>query len=142
MADTGPIRACRAVWRDRQGIATVEFALVGSVLVTLMLGAYQIGNGIQEITQMQQALFAGAVYAVSYPTQTGAAGSANDGIVLAIAAALPASMDYPVTIVTPSVLSVSSPRTIQLQATIQDPWLVALTAPATTYTVTYVVRVQ
>jgi len=116
----------------------VEFGLVGSVLATLMLGTYQIGNGVAEITVMQQALFAGSLYAIMFPTQTGASRATNDGIVLAIQAALPTTMVYPVTVTTPSVLSVSSPRTIQLSASITDPWLVALGLN----TVTYVVRVQ
>jgi Flp pilus assembly protein TadG len=80
--------------RDRRGVAAVEFALIAGALMTLLLGVYDIGNAIQQRLVLQQALRAGGLYAVSFPTQ-------SDGIAAAINAALPASWQANVTVTPP-----------------------------------------
>jgi Flp pilus assembly protein TadG len=59
-----------ALRRDRRGVAATEFALVASVMLTLLLGLYDIGNAIQTRLQLEQAVRAGAQYAMSFPDQT------------------------------------------------------------------------
>jgi pilus assembly protein CpaE len=75
--------AVRAFRNDRSGVAAAEFALIASFILTLMLGVYDVGNAIQQRLQLEQAVRAGAQYALSWPDQT-------SGISAAISAALPA----------------------------------------------------
>ncbi|MGA3399360.1 MAG: TadE/TadG family type IV pilus assembly protein [Acetobacteraceae bacterium] len=80
--------AIRAVRHNRRGIAATEFALIAPVMLTLLLGVYDVGNAIQERLQLEQAVRAGAQYALSWPDQT-------SGISAAISAALPPSWTSP-----------------------------------------------
>ena len=41
------------LWRDRCGVSAIEFAIIGSLLATLMLGAYDLGNAAQQEIQLQ-----------------------------------------------------------------------------------------
>jgi Flp pilus assembly protein TadG len=83
-----PVQALR---HDRRAVAAAEFALIVPVLVTLLLGVFEIGNAVHQQLVLQQALRAGGLYALSFPTQTGEISPANNGILLAIQAALPPS---------------------------------------------------
>jgi Flp pilus assembly protein TadG len=78
---------------DQRGVAALEFALIASALLILLLGGYDIGNAIQQRMLLQQALRAGGQYAMSFPTQTDPSGSVgtDSGIVQAINQALPAN---------------------------------------------------
>jgi Flp pilus assembly protein TadG len=73
----------RALWRDRRGVSALEFSVIGLVMVTLMLAAYDIGNAAQEQIALQQAVRAGAAYAQYFPTDL-------NGIQNAVTNALPA----------------------------------------------------
>jgi hypothetical protein len=77
------------MWSDRRGVAAVEFAIIASFLLLLVLGLYDIGNAIHQRMLLQQALRAGGQYAILYPDQTGDGKAENNGIVEAIAQALP-----------------------------------------------------
>ena len=89
-----PTASIRACLRDRRGVAAAEFAVIASVLLTLLLGVYDIGNAVQQRMQLEQAVRAGAQYALSWPDQT-------TGIAGAITAALPAGWAATVNVVSP-----------------------------------------
>ena len=58
----------RRLWRDRRGVAALEFAVIGLVMVTVMLAAYDFGSAAQEQIALQEAVKAGAAYAQYFPT--------------------------------------------------------------------------
>ena len=67
--------------RDRKGVAAVEFSIIGLLMVTLMLAAYDFGNAAQQQVQLQQAVRAGGAYAAAYPTDpTGIAGAVSNAL--------------------------------------------------------------
>jgi Flp pilus assembly protein TadG len=68
--------------RDRSGVSAIEFAVIASIMVTLMVGAYDFGNAAMHQIQLQQAVRLGGVYAMNRPTDV-------SGIQTAVAAALP-----------------------------------------------------
>jgi Flp pilus assembly protein TadG len=70
------------VLQDRQGVSAVEFAIIASLLTTLVLGAYDIGNAAQQAIQLQEAVRSGGAYAVNWPTDV-------TGIQNAVTGALP-----------------------------------------------------
>ena len=53
---------------DRRGVAALEFAVVAAIMVTLMLGAYDLGNAAQRQIGLQEAVRAGGAYALNHPT--------------------------------------------------------------------------
>ncbi len=65
------LSVCRDLWHDRSGAAALEFAVVGSTLVTLILGTVEVSNAIRlqakvEVTAGQLAEFvAGQLSVVS-----------------------------------------------------------------------------
>jgi len=61
-------RPLRAVLGDRRGIAATEFAIIGGVLLTLVLAAYDLGSAVQQSIRLTLAVRAGGQYAVSFPT--------------------------------------------------------------------------
>jgi Flp pilus assembly protein TadG len=134
----------RKIGPDQRGIAALEFALTGPVLVGLVLSAYDIGNAVQQRMMLQQALRAGGQYAISFPTQTEPSGSVdtNSGIVQAVIQALPAGwltpQDMTVTF-TPDAGS-GPPYYITISASRPFPALLLTAIPATAGR--YVVRVQ
>ncbi len=67
---------------DRRGISALEFGLIGGLLATLLLGAWDIGNAAQQQIRLHEALRAAAEYARSFPTDT-------TGITSAVSGALP-----------------------------------------------------
>jgi Flp pilus assembly protein TadG len=76
-------RPIRHLCRDRRGVAAVEFAIIATIMVTLMLGAYDFGNAAQEQVALQEAVRAGGAYAQSRPSDL-------TGIRNSVANALPA----------------------------------------------------
>ena len=76
--------------RDRRGIAALEFALVGGLLVVLLLAAFDIGLAVLQYAQLNSAVRAGGQYALSFPTDI-------SGINAAVTNALPASLQSSVT---------------------------------------------
>jgi Flp pilus assembly pilin Flp len=62
----------RRLWTDRRGVSAVEFAIIASVMVTLMLGAFDFGNAAQEQIALQAAVRAGGEYALHFPTNPAA----------------------------------------------------------------------
>ena len=64
----GPLRRRRtgavvAIWRERRGIAAVEFALVAPILLALMVGIIDLGFAFSAQIKVQLAAQAGARYA-------------------------------------------------------------------------------
>lgn len=70
----------RQLWRDKGGGAAIEFGLVAPFLSLLIVATVEIGTGIYQGMQAQNAAEAGAVYASKY-------GFDADGISNAVVAA-------------------------------------------------------
>lgn len=60
-------RALSSLGRDRRGVAALEFAVIGGIMVTLALGAFDFGNAAQQQIALQQALRSGGEYARDFP---------------------------------------------------------------------------
>jgi Flp pilus assembly protein TadG len=75
-------RHLRRLERDRAGVSAVEFAIVASIMVALVLAAFDFGNAAQTQIRLQQAVRAAGAYAVTCPTDTA-------GIQTAVTNALP-----------------------------------------------------
>lgn len=60
------MRKLAKLWRARDGIGAVEFALVASILVLILLGITDFGIGFWEQMQVGNAARAGAEYAARY----------------------------------------------------------------------------
>jgi len=138
-----------SVLQNRRGVAAAEFALIMPLLVTMLFAVFNIGNAVHELLLLQQALRAGGLYALSFPTQNGDLNSPNPGILMAIQQALPASMTANadaannVTLQTPVLAGDASNRTITITATIPNAFLTGpLFAALNLNTVSYVIRVQ
>lgn len=56
------------ICHDRRGVSAIEFAIIAPIMVTLMLGAYDLGNAAQQQIRLQEAVRAGGAYAISWPT--------------------------------------------------------------------------
>jgi Flp pilus assembly protein TadG len=85
------VTSVRALRANRSGVAAAEFALIAPIVVTLLLGVYDIGNAIQQRLQLEQAVRAGAQYALSWPDNLSSLAGGVYGIQGAIAAALPST---------------------------------------------------
>ena len=62
----GWARRAVALWRERRGIAAVEFALVAPILLALMVGIIDLGFAFSAQIKVQLAAQAGAQYAQLY----------------------------------------------------------------------------
>jgi Flp pilus assembly protein TadG len=86
------VTSARALRSNRTGVAAAEFALIAPVMVALLLGVYDIGNAIQQRLQLEQAVRAGAQYALSWPDElTSSESGVVNSIPAAVSAALPSS---------------------------------------------------
>ena len=61
-----PQNRLRRLWRDRRGIAMVEFGLVSGILCTMALGVVDFGVGLWSQMELQNAVDAGAQYVMWY----------------------------------------------------------------------------
>lgn len=130
--------------RDARGVAAAEFALIAPILAALLFGVFNIGNLVYQQSVLQQALRAGGLYALSFPTQTGALNSPNSGIAMAIMQALPPTWTdaNPTAVLSPAPPA-GPPYYITMTVTRPYAWFqsaipTALAGPTTSY----VVRVQ
>ena len=88
-------RSPARLWQDRRGVSALELALLGPLLALLLLGTVDVGGVMQQGLLLRQAVRAGAVYAVQWPTDT-------TGMSNAITAALPSGMNATVSTPTSS----------------------------------------
>jgi hypothetical protein len=70
------------IGRDQRGVAAAEFAIVGTVILFVMAGLFDIGSFVQQRLVLEQAVRAGGQYAQSFPNQT-------NGIIAAVNGSLP-----------------------------------------------------
>jgi Flp pilus assembly protein TadG len=129
--------------RDRRGVAALEFALVATVMLILLLGGYDVANVIQIRLQLQQALRVGGQYAMAYPTQDlGNNAAGQNGIILAVKQALPnlPNVTVPSPVMSPSAGD-GPPYYMTLTASAPYTPLLIL-GPTIENSVTYVVRFQ
>lgn len=128
------------VREQRRGVAAVEFALVATPMLILMLGVYDVANAVQERLLMQQALRAGGQYAISFPPPVGdITSSGAAAVVSAVNQALPQSWkDNPpaITVTFPACSGIC----IGLAAT--RPYVPFLPGLLAENSATYVIRVQ
>ena len=89
------------LWRDRRGVSALELALLGPLLALLLLGTVDVGGIVQQGLLLRQAVRAGALYAVQWPTDT-------TGMTNAITAALPSGVNATVATPTTSIACWSS----------------------------------
>jgi Flp pilus assembly protein TadG len=74
-----------AALRARRGVAAMEFALVGTTMVMLLLAAYDVGSAVHQRMVLADAVHSAGAFAEAFPTNT-------TGMTAAITAALPATM--------------------------------------------------
>lgn len=93
-------RVSGKLMRDQRGVAALEFAVIGGLMVTLMLGAFDFGNAAQEQIALQQAVRSGGEYAVNFPAAPASAiqtavstAVANAGLTLSAAPSVACSCD-------------------------------------------------
>ncbi len=79
---------------DRRGVAAVEFAVIGAIILTLLLAVFDFGFWIWTQMSFQSALAAGAAYAQVFPTE-------QTGIVTTITGALPPGLADGATVTPP-----------------------------------------
>jgi Flp pilus assembly protein TadG len=53
--------------RSRRGIASIEFAIVTALIITIVLGTYDLGGYVLQQMALAEAAYAGGQDAVSYP---------------------------------------------------------------------------
>ncbi|MGA9896899.1 MAG: TadE/TadG family type IV pilus assembly protein, partial [Terriglobales bacterium] len=73
----------RTIARDRRGVAALEFGIIASTMVLLLLAAYDLGNAVYQRTVLAQAVRSAGQYALSFPTP-------SSGITTALTNTLPA----------------------------------------------------
>jgi Flp pilus assembly protein TadG len=62
----------RLFCRDRRGVSAIEFVIIAPMLVTLIAGAYDLGNAAQRQIALQEAVRTGGEYAIHFPTNPAA----------------------------------------------------------------------
>ena len=60
----------RSALRERRGVSALEAALLTPLLLLVLLGAYDIGNALQQSIRLESAARAGAQYAFVNPRDT------------------------------------------------------------------------
>ncbi len=53
---------------DQRGVSAIEFAFVAPIMLMLMLGAYDLGNAVQQQIDLQEAVRSGGAYAMNHST--------------------------------------------------------------------------
>jgi Flp pilus assembly protein TadG len=110
-------------------------------MVALLLSVYDLGNAVQQQLQLQQALRAGGIYALAFPTQTG--GKGNEGIVEAVEQALPPNLLPPVTTITATLTPGTGKSPVYyMNLTATTPYSPFILLQITELSANYVVRVQ
>ncbi len=66
----------RAAGKADRGTAAIEFAIIAPVLMILLIGIVELGLGVQQAMQVQNAAEAGAVYAGKHGWDAGAIAAA------------------------------------------------------------------
>jgi Flp pilus assembly protein TadG len=80
----------RSTLCDCRGIASLEFAIIATLMVIFVLAGFDLGHAAQQRILLQEAVRAGGQYAMSYPFNS--SGTVNTtAITNAISTALPAS---------------------------------------------------
>lgn len=67
----GQAAARRRLRHDRRGVAALEFGVLATVLVPLLLAVFDLGNQIYQTLVLRQAVRAGALYALYYHDTAG-----------------------------------------------------------------------
>jgi Flp pilus assembly protein TadG len=60
-------------------VSAIEFAIIASITVSLLFGAYDLGNAAQQQIALQEAVRTGGQYAIHFPTNPGAVQTAVIG---------------------------------------------------------------
>ena len=68
---------------DTSGVAALEFSMIAMLMISLLLGAFDLGNAAQQQIRLHQAVRAGTAYGATFPTDAA-------GIQAKVLAALPA----------------------------------------------------
>ncbi len=64
------VRQLRMLLQDRRGGPAMEFAVISPILVVCTIFAYDLGNALQQRIRLAEAVRAGGLYALYYPTQS------------------------------------------------------------------------
>lgn len=90
-----------AIWRDRDGVAALEFALMAPILLVMIMGIYDVGRAMSDTMRLETAARAGVEYALRAPSDS--AGIQN--------AALTTLQAVSGAVVDPAVMTCSCPGT-------------------------------
>ncbi|MBX6374639.1 MAG: pilus assembly protein [Acetobacteraceae bacterium] len=64
----GTLHRAAAALRSVRGVSAIEFALIAPLMILTLLGAFDLGNAIQQRIRLEAAARAGAQYAVTNPS--------------------------------------------------------------------------
>lgn len=110
------MRGLASMWRRlraaRRGATALEFAIVTPLMVTIILGTFDIGNILQQRIKLTDAVRTGGQYASSYPTD-------STGIVTTVRGALPAGWTN-VTVSTPTTRCTCWTSGVEAEASCSD----------------------
>ena len=105
---------------DTSGVAALEFSMIAMLMISLLLGAFDLGNAAQQQIRLHQAVRAGTAYGTTFPTDTA-------GIQAKVLAALPSGWS----LTSPPAVSCSCLDPSTNAATATSCALPTCTAPAT-----------
>lgn len=103
---------------DRRGGPAMEFAIIAPILVVCLTFVFDLGSALQQRIRLAEAVRAGGLYAVSYPTDTTNAVNATK-ISAAVTAAVPDWTDL--TVSTPAMTCQCWNRTTFVFTTVDCP---------------------
>jgi len=144
---TGLVHRVRAAVR---GIASVEFALVTSVIAVIVLCTYDIGSFVLQQTKMTEAAHVGTQYAVSYPLDATGLTCAIEGVFCPNVTysslgggCVGATCTLPtITVSAPSVTGTWPNSQVLITITVTQPFSPFLLSFLTSTSASYVARVQ
>ena len=90
----------RRLLRDRRGGPAMEFAVIAPILLACMIAVFDLGSALQQRIRLAEAVRAGGLYAVSYPTTGGSNALNTTAIANAVTNAVPDWTDL--TVATPT----------------------------------------